>query len=419
MQKNHRLFFILLLSPFIIYCQDIKNIRITFGNDVHRSMIIGWNGNSNLVVLYDTIPLQNNLKMNRNNNIRSVRYKHLTHHFCELTDLAPGKKYYLMFADTLKKNQSREYFFYTIPLDIKRLVLVVGGDSRNSVPIYEKNPKEGRKARIKGNELVCKITPDAVLFNGDFVLNRTGVFGRKEWDKWLNDWQYTISSDGQLIPIIPSIGNHENNLDLKNIFGIPENTTYYQRTFGEFLNIFTLNNNSRVCSTEQTQWLDSSLRVSPKSAWSMVQYHAPALPMGTFYSPRRDVIECWWSLFNHYQIDLVSEAHAHIMKTTYPVTVSNSDSKTFIRNDSIGTIIVGEGSWGAPLRTHRLPDSNTFGLGVYHGFHLVVLTTDSMKVYQINFNQQKTNPNSTIRDFNIVSFPGLNGKDFIFKLKSK
>lgn len=408
----------LLSISFVGYSQIVKNVRITYGKDIHHSMILGWNGNTNVQVLYDTIPIKNHQTANRNNDVKSVHYKGLTHYFCELSDLNPGKKYYFRFMDTIQKTYSREYYFNSIPLDISQLVLVVGGDSRNSVPIYEKKPKEGRKARIKGNELVSQIAPDAVLFNGDFVLNRTGIFGRKEWDKWLTDWQSTISSDGRLTPIIPAIGNHEDDLDLKNIFGIPENSTYYLRTFGKFLNIYSLNNNSNVCDNKQTHWLDSMFYIYSSNYWSIVQYHAPAIPMGTFYSQRKDVLNCWWNIFSKYGVDLVSEAHAHIMKTTYPVVYSNT-TNTFVRNDSIGTIIVGEGSWGAPLRTHRLPDSNTFGLGIYHGFHLVLLTTDSMKVYQINFDQTKTKPNTSIQNIPIISFPDINGNEFISKPKSK
>ena len=61
----------------------------------------------------------------------------------------------------------------------------------------------------------------------------------------------------------------------------------------------------------------------------------------------------WAQLFYDHAVDLVIECDSHIVKRTHPVrpsTATGSD-EGFIQDDVAGTVYIGEGCWGAPLRS--------------------------------------------------------------------
>lgn len=380
--KKHFFGFLFLL----IYASQIFasiNLRLC---KYENQYIIGWNGYNKGLLLIDTHPMIDTKSSKIIAISKSVFYKGFRHNFVVLDSLENDKTYYFQIISENFKKKTQVFHFQTFSEDVKELKLITGGDSRNSVPIFEVHPKVGRKALQKGNRLVAKLSPDAILFNGDFILNRYPLMSKREWKKWLNDWQLTISSDGKVIPIIPALGNHESDKDLQNIFGIPQQHGNYITDFGHLARVITLDNRQNVCNTPQTFWLDSIMQVTPSSVWKIAQYHIPASPVGTHYGKREDVLKCWWTIFEKHQLDFANEAHAHLMKTSYPLVLTE-DQQSFQKSENSGTIILGEGAWGAPLRKFKPDTVNYFDIDAYHGFHYLIINQDSSIVYSIDFSQ--------------------------------
>ena len=57
-------------------------------------------------------------------------------------------------------------------------------------------------------QLVAKIRPLFIFYGGDYMDDGSN----DEWREWLDEWQYTISSDNRMYPIVPQHGNHENDM---------------------------------------------------------------------------------------------------------------------------------------------------------------------------------------------------------------
>ena len=85
--------------------------------------------------------------------------------------------------------------------------------------------------------------------------------------------------------------------------------------------------------------------------WKFAQYHAPFVPHAK-YTANTNISACWAPLFQQYNVKLACEAHAHVLKVTWPIILSTATGNDhgFIRDNQNGTIYIGEGSWGAPQR---------------------------------------------------------------------
>jgi len=380
---------IFLLNSLILFSSEplFEKFRLIYKKNPCHNATIGWCGSKDVILYYDTIPYFADIKKYSNSQkvSKSNKHKGLNNNFVEFDNLIDGKIYFFVLFDTIKKVSSRMLSFRTVSKDCKNLLIVAGGDSRNSFPILEMSPKKCKKGRRNANVIVSKIVPDFVVFGGDYVMNKLALFRNKEWKNWLDDWQLTINKDGLLIPIIPEIGNHETYEDMKCFFDISEND--YLIKIDNFLSILTLDNIKNVNNKESVYKLENFLKESSKSKWQIVQYHIPMYPHGVKYKPRFDVFYRWGPLFKKYKVDVISECHAHNMKTTYPIELQFNDKENpFLRNDTNGIIFIGEGGWGAPLRKLKTKTEYIFSQDMFHGFHLIDLNKNCMKIYQITLN---------------------------------
>ncbi|MEL6534599.1 MAG: Ig-like domain-containing protein [Bacteroidota bacterium] len=89
--------------------------------------------------------------------------------------------------------------------------------------------------------------------------------------------------------------------------------------------------------------------------WKIAQYHKPMRPHVSSKSEGNNQYNNWASLFYNYGVKLVVECDAHTVKSTWPVRPSTSggSDEGFVRDDTYGTVYVGEGCWGAPLRSNN------------------------------------------------------------------
>jgi len=414
MKKVFILLFFVMMAVSHFVCANTEYYRLSYRDDPSTTVVIGWSDDvlsTGAMVYYGTTDFGTNWSSYPMSHgiDRSNSYVALTNNFAELTGLTPNTKYYFVIKDD--ESVSARYSFKTItdnPND--GICFIAGGDSRTNVPIYE-NCTDGdcRLQRQNGNKLVAKIRPDFVAFSGDFILSNYLGMGDVYYANWLSDWQLSIGPDadgGLIVPLIAAFGNHELNDDIYQLFDIVSSTNYYALSFGgNLFRFYTLKvvETVSVCTdTTEISWLTNDLQnytnTSSQPYWKMVQYHVPMAPHAETATPNQDMIDCWASLFQPYDVKLVFEGHAHVLKYTWPIVPSSGTGSDhgFIRDDANGTIFIGEGCWGAPLRTlytFYSPDAAynwTRNQAAYDAFHVVCVSKSKIDIQTVRFNIYST-----------------------------
>lgn len=369
--------FILLASLLVLHMQagaKTDKYRLTLRDNPSHSVVIGWNqvSGEQPVVFYDTIDhgtAWNDYAFKASPD-REVRYAGMENRFVRLNDLTPNTAYYFVIRDS--EGQSDRFWFKTAPAGPDaRFALIAGGDSRN-------NPEPRRNANL----LVSKLKPHAVLFGGDMTSRGT----QEQWMEWLDDWQYTISEDGRMYPLIAARGNHEKENEMVHcLFDVPSESVYYAITMGDdLIRSYTLNTEISI-SGEQTDWLEADLREHASIPWKIVQYHKPMRPHVSSKREGNSQYMEWAERFYESRVPLVVECDAHTVKTTWPVRPSTGEDSEegFVRDDASGTVYVGEGCWGAPLRESDDPKSWTRDHGMFNQFKWIFIDNKQIEVRTI------------------------------------
>ncbi len=335
--------------------------------------MIGWEqvSGSNTKIYYDSIDYGINWSNYAffKSKETEVIDRGMTNSFTKLDGLTPNTNYYFLIKDS--EGISSRYWFKTAPNTNETMSFIAGGDSRNN-----------RIPRQFANTMVSKLKPTAVFFGGDMTNDDSDI----EWQEWFDDWQLTIASDGRMFPIIPARGNHEfNNNRIPKLFNIPNVNSYYKITFGNNLySIYTLNSEISAGGS-QAAWLKNTLE-QDNSIWKSAQYHKPMKPHVTYKSEGNDEYNNWAKLFYDYKVKLVFESDSHTVKTTWPIKPClfgiNCD-EGFERDDINGTIYVGEGCWGAPLRNSN--DNKTWSrdFGSFNQFKWLCVSNTKIELKTI------------------------------------
>lgn len=301
---------------------------------------------------------------------KQVKSKGMTNCFVRLINLEPNTKYFFVLKDN--EGITKRYWFQTAPNNSnERLSILAGGDSRNN-----------REGRQNANSLVAKLRPHCVVFGGDM----TALDIDMEWKQWFDDWQLTISNDGRMTPIIPARGNHEkSNESIVDLFYVPNESVYYALDLGgNLLRIYTLNT-MIATSGDQSDWLEKDLKNSGDMVWRMAQYHHPMRPHTSKKPEGTRVYQSWANLFYDYNMQLVVECDAHVCKTTYPIRPSygKGSDEGFVRDEERGTVYVGEGCWGAPIRPADDAKSWTRATGSFNQIKWVWIDNEKMEIRTI------------------------------------
>ena len=368
----HRAQILLLFLGFStqIFSQ-VKWIRATYRDDPSTTISIGWSGSS-AMLYYDTIDHGTNFSayaFSRPTD-RTTNHKGNSHNFCRLSNLTPGTTYY--FVLVYGGIPSSRFHFKTLSDDSADPVsFISGGDSRKDLsflgigdpPCWGNGCRETRRDL---NSIIANIRPDFIAFTGDYIRNYDVIFvvdSEEDWTDWFNDWDFTIATDGRITPMIHSLGNHEDAVDLDLMFDVSNTDIYYATNFGgDLFRLYTLNSEPDACADIiQKNWFINDLQQysAPSNTpyWKIVQYHQPMIPHAE-YSSRTDLIDCWASYYSTYGVRLSCESHTHVMKTTFPMiydaAAPNSYNK-LVRNDTFGAVFIGDGAWGAPPRTAYAP----------------------------------------------------------------
>ncbi|GAA4276210.1 fibronectin type III domain-containing protein [Aquimarina mytili] len=367
--------------------------RLTIRDNPATSIVIGWDqtSGSNPVVYYGTTDFGTNYNNYPNSKApdRTVSYKGMNNNFARLTGLTPNTAYFFVIRDS--QGTSERFWFKTAPADNSRLSFIAGGDSRNN-----------RRPRQNANRLVAKLKPHAVLFGGDM----TNSDSNGEWRDWFNDWQLTIASDNRMFPVITARGNHEDsNNSIYHLFDVPSSSVYYAITFGNNLvRTYTLNTEISI-SGNQTTWLRNDLNASTDVIWKMAQYHKPMRPHVSSKREGDSQYSNWAQLFYDKGVKLVVECDAHTVKTTWPVRPStgSGNDQGFIRDNQNGTVYVGEGCWGAPLRSNNDNKNWTRNSARFNQFKWIFV--DENKIETRTIKVDNASQVGSVSNTNVFSIP--------------
>ena len=347
---------------------ETRRYRLIWSDEPSTTITIGWeqlSGKAQTVYFGKTDHGQDtSLYPFKRKPNTSNTYRGMNNQFVRLNNLQPNTAYYFVIGDN--ESKSRRFWFKTIPNNPNsRLSFIAGGDSRNN-----------REPRINANILVSKLRPHAVWFGGDM----TDDDSNDEWADWMDDWQNTIGTDGRIIPLVPARGNHERLAKtLKNLFNVPE---YYAMNFGgDLMRLYNLNTEISI-SGNQTDWLEEDLRQNCDVSWRIAQYHKPMRPHVSRKAEGRGQYDLWAPLFYRYHFGLVVECDAHTVKTTWPIRPSKGpgNDEGFIRDNEFGTVYVGEGCWGAPLRDDNDKKAWTRASGSFNQFKWIFVSKEKIEV---------------------------------------
>lgn len=363
----------LILLQFNLYAKTDK-YRLTLRDNPSHSVVIGWNqvSGDNPVVHYDTVDHGGSwesyaFKTKPN---REVVFAEMENKFVRLSALTPNTAYYFVIKDS--EGISERFWFKTAPVGPDaRYSFIAGGDSRN-------NPVPRRSANL----LVSKLNAHAVFFGGDMTSRGTP----EQWKEWLDDWQLTIAEDGRMTPVVAARGNHEkSNEMIHKLFDVPSEAIYYGITIGDdLIRAYVLNTDISI-SGEQSIWLRDDLKQHKKMRWKIAQYHKPIRPHVASKPEKNDQYMEWAKLFYDERVRLVVECDAHTVKTTWPLKPSTKkgSEEGFIRENRKGTVYVGEGCWGAPLRPSNDPKSWTRDHGSFNQFKWIFIDKNHIEVRTI------------------------------------
>ncbi|MCG8313900.1 MAG: endonuclease/exonuclease/phosphatase family protein [Pseudomonadales bacterium] len=381
--------------------------RLAWTDDPATTMTIGWRqaSGSPLSVEYRVAGTST---WNTHSTIATSNYQNLVQdpndaahtlvsQFATLTGLAADTAYEFRVVDSEGSNTT--YWFKTAPDAPQAFTFVAGGDSR---PDSATDPTD--VARERGNQLVAKIRPLFVLFNGDY--HDTGTYD--EWVTWLTQWQSTISADGRMYPIIPAHGNHENDVPnmVQQIFGIANADAYYALNVGgNMMRLYTLNTElepgvgystvgsytSQSLWDAQTAWLQGDLDAAT-ATWKIASYHRPLRPHTASKAEGEGRYDDWAAEFSEHGVDLAVESDSHMVKYTYPLVACSSGEgcyEGFLRDDAAGTTYIGEGAWGAPKRPIDDDKSWTMASDSVWHMHVIQATPANLTIQSAVFESEE------------------------------
>jgi len=132
----------------------------------------------------------------------------------------------------------------------------------------------------------------------------------------------------------------------------------------------------------QSEWLERDLSNNTSVAWKIAQYHLAIRPHTARKPENNEQYINWATLFYEYQVNLAIESDAHVAKVTWPLRPDRGPGshEGFIRDDAAGTVYIGEGGWGAPLRDANDDKPWTRNSGKFNQFHWIFIDQDKMEI---------------------------------------
>jgi 3',5'-cyclic AMP phosphodiesterase CpdA len=316
-------------------------------------------------------------------------------HRIVLTGLKPETTYQFKI-----KKGGQTYRFKTLPKGLSRPVTFAeGGD------IYH----DGIEYVRKMNRLVASKSPDFVLLGGDIayahsrlsilpesvvmwtqeVLSKIhlSITKRNRWLDWLQAWsEDMVTSDGRLIPLAATIGNHDLNggynetKESAKIFYLlfmgDAPTIYREIDFEKDMTIISLDSgHSAPIGGEQSAWLFQTLKERKDYPRKFAFYHVPSYPSARDVNLKYAVAirRHWLPIFDTFGLDAAFEHHDHTYKRTVPIKNGKEDPK--------GIVYLGDGSWG--IKSPRRPKKDRWYLARAEQTRNVIFVTVSKEEVKI------------------------------------
>lgn len=348
------------------------NVHLTWQrSNMSSTMTVTWQttySNSGSIVAYDEISRDGNLSLYR----YSVNGSTHTYvgasgwlHDAELIGLKPNSTYYFVCGGEIG-GYSPERSFKTAPIGPSNLRFVVGGDCRS-------NPVQ----RDLISSAMREFNPSFVLFGGDFV---DSGYNQTQWDDFLGSLNLLwIGSNGLSIPIVPCLGNHEENAtNYFEQFALPGNEQWYSLDWGELVHLVVLNSEADP-SGEQLAWLENDLASHENFAWKFAIFHRPPFSSSN-HGSWTEGQQYWCPIFDRYHVNIVFSGHDHDYERSKPINYTAS--KTSPQDSySNGTMYIVSGGWGAPLHPSGWNWWTDYSLSVYH-FVLVDIYANGTLCFQ-------------------------------------
>lgn len=302
-------------------------------------------------------------------------------HRVEIRNLRPDTEYLFKVL-----SYPKEYRFLTAPTRLdKEVRFVVGGD------MYH----DSLNLLVKTNQEAALTAPLFALLGGDIAYSvRSRLFGFQQinrWIDWVKAWHtYMVTPEGNSIPVISAIGNHDLNggfdqtptqaAIFSTLFPMPGKQVYNVLDFDSYLSIFILDSgHANPIGGQQTKWLESALQSRQAVGHKIVAYHVPAYPSVRDHKDKYSaaIRTSWVPLFEQGGIQTAFEHHDHAYKRTYPLLNGKINPK--------GVVYLGDGAWGVEKpRKFNWKHPQFASLASSRHFIAVTLTSKEQSIRSIN-----------------------------------
>lgn len=255
-------------------------------------------------------------------------------HTVVFNDLTPAARYLYRVGDGTRWSEWSH--FQTASRGAEPFRFVYLGDAQNNI--------RSHWSRVIRAAYAAAPTARFIVHAGDLVNRGTKD---SEWGEWFQAAGWI----NQVIPSLPSPGNHEYAKAADGVsritdhwraqFALPENgpkgleeTAYFVDYQG--LRFVSLNSNEH--QQEQADWLRRVLQQDP-CRWTVVAFHHPIYSTGK----NRDNVELrrlWQPIFDRYRVDLVLQGHDHAYARTGLRTTSAADGGGTTPDAPGGTVYV-------------------------------------------------------------------------------
>jgi hypothetical protein len=272
-------------------------------------------------------------------------------HRVEITQLCPDTDYFFSISPYVET-----YEFHTLPNQLNSEIrFVVGGDMyHDEKELMNQTSQEAARTR-----------PHFALLGGDIAYavgsSRLPVQRVDKWVEWIKNWhQIMRTPQGQLIPVVAAVGNHDvvGQFDqtpkeaaiFSTLFPLSGKQIYTTFDVGSYLTILLLDSgHANPIAGKQAAWINQALQVRQNMLHRFAIYHIPAYPSNSSVHNRysKAIREYWVPLFEKGNIQAVFEHHDHTYKRTYPLLNHHIDPK--------GITYLGDGAWG--VKKLRKPKS--------------------------------------------------------------
>ena len=262
-----------------------------------------------------------NLTADGATNITRVNTTNLVYLFeADLTNLQPASVYTYSVAVNGQQTPPKE--FRTFAVDQAKVTFIAYGDARS-------NPKTHRAVTANFKQYA----PDFIMHTGDLVAD-----GRR-YELWEREFFAPLAGVIDEIPMLPSIGNHEQDGRLyQHYLTQSGQQLWYSYDIGP-VHVVALDYRHEKANNEQYAFARADLLAS-KAPWKLVFLHYPVFNIGGHATGWGH--GAYLPLFHEAKVDLVVVGHSHLYERFHPIAGSDAA-------DSWPITHITTGGGGAPL----------------------------------------------------------------------